>query len=117
MRLQSFEIRSFDLYTTFYTKSGTKIATGATRIVFGSRGPYVEFSKDQIFVSSLCCPLSEARRFRNPGIFYYYEYRTADSAWVKIYLQRRTVSYADYKRGRVYIAPSDLYTEGGDSDD
>lgn len=39
---------------------------------------------------------------------YYIEHRSCNAANVKVYEQRRTVGYADYKAGLFYIAPADV---------
>jgi hypothetical protein len=39
---------------------------------------------------------------------FYIEHRSRDAANVKVYEQRRTVDYADYRVGMFYIAPEDL---------
>ena len=38
--------------------------------------------------------------------------RTKDQSNVKVYDQKRTVEYADYKVGLFYISPFDLFVEG-----
>ena len=40
------------------------------------------------------------------------EWRTKDQSNVKVYDQKRTVEYADYKVGLFYISPFDLFVEG-----
>jgi len=83
--------------------SGTLVAEGYIRVEFGGRGPYLEFSTDQI-------------RRKNmhwiPGHLYFYEYRTNDDANVMVYRQRRTIAYADYRVGMWYVSPFDLFTDG-----
>jgi hypothetical protein len=95
----------------FFTYSGTLIARGYTRVVFGGRGPYVEFSTEQIVQAALVVPELERWRFTssNPH-FYYWEYRSNDPSNVKVYLQRRLVDYADYRVGMWYISPFELHT-------
>jgi hypothetical protein len=82
--------------------SGTLVAEGYVRVVFGGRGPYVEFSTVQI-------------RRKNmrwiPGHLYFYEYRTNDGANTMVYRQRRTIGYADYRVGLWYVSPFDLFND------
>lgn len=68
-------------------------------------GPYVEFELTHI----------------NPKVFnlvtevphsYYKEWRS-ETDNVKAYFQLKTVDYADYKIGRIYISPFDLYDNAG----
>jgi hypothetical protein len=46
-------------------------------------------------------------RFNDPHV-YYAEYRSHDKSDVKVYWQKKTVDYADYRVGRYYISPFDL---------
>ena len=41
---------------------------------------------------------------------YYVEARSKDDSYVKLYFQKKTVAYADYKVGMLYISPFDLRT-------
>jgi hypothetical protein len=43
---------------------------------------------------------------------FYVEWRTKDQSNVKVYEQKRTVDYADYKVGLFEISPFDLFFEG-----
>jgi len=40
------------------------------------------------------------------------EWRTKDQSNVRVYDQKRTVDYADYKVELFYISPFDLFVEG-----
>lgn len=93
-----------------FTKSGLKVATGYERIVIGGRGPYVEFSDDQVVQTNFLVPEDQKWRFTSSNS-YYNEYRTVQDN-VKIYHQKKTVDYVDYKIGMWYISPFDLKTEG-----
>ena len=90
----------------FTTESGEIIAYGCIRQVDGARGSYFEFSKEHLNGDALFMPQNTRWRLKHPKVFYL-EYRTkADN--VKIYYQRKRVSYADYKIGMFYIAVPDL---------
>lgn len=91
----------------FYSKDGLLLATGYTRVVIGKRGPYVEFNKNHIEWGNFLMPESEVYRMTN-GVSFYLEYRSKDVSNVMLYLQKRTVAYADYKIGMCYMSPSDL---------
>ena len=93
-----------------FTKSGTKVAVEYNRIVIGGRGPYIEFTDEQIIQESLLIPSSQEYRLTDTRT-YYNEYRTDDIDNVKIYHQKKTVAYADYIIGMWYISPFDLKTE------
>ena len=89
------------------TKGGEPIAYGFNRMVFGERGNYWEFEKEHLIAENLHMPSSARWRIKS-GNCYYLEYRTnADK--VKIYYQRKIVSYADYKVGKFYIAEAALH--------
>lgn len=88
-----------------FTKSGLQIATNHMRIVHGGRGSYVEISKAQIIKENIYNP------FYNPNTIdgaYYIQYRSKDKCNVKIYHQKRTVKYADYKIGLFYVSMNDV---------
>jgi len=93
----------------FFSKSGTHVATGYERIVIGGRGPYIEFRDDQIVEDSFLIPEDQKYRIKD-GRVYYIEARTKDESYVKLYIQKKTVAYADYRVGMLYISPFDLKT-------
>jgi hypothetical protein len=97
----------------FFTRSDLWIAMGYERVVWGDRGPYVEFATGSILPGVLHVPDSQRWRLttRNPRI-YYQEWRTNDECDVMVYYQLREVGYADYKPGFWYISPVDLKTDG-----
>ena len=94
-----------------FTKTGLKVASGYSRIVVGKRGPYVEFSDGQLSLDNFYVPEDQEWRFHSLNSFYE-EYRTKQDN-VKIYHQRKTVDYADYRIGMWYISPFDLNSENG----
>ena len=90
----------------FFTPSGTHIATGYIRVVVGDYGAYLEFLPDHLFIGKI-----EARFGQNPDRPVKYIWmQSKDASQIKIYEQKRRVSYADYKPGLYYIAPQDLRT-------
>jgi len=101
-------------YTRFETKTGFHVATGYTKIVIGGRGPYIEFLTGHLIWDSLQMPDEEKYRPEHPwkDRVYYVEWRTNDEINVKIYDQKRTVEYADYKVCLFYVSPFDLFVEG-----
>jgi len=94
----------------FSTKSGTPIARNYVRIVIGDRGPYIEFIKEQINHDVTHVPEDQFWRINHRGC-YYIEVRSSDESNVKIYVQKRTVKYADYVVGMYYISPFDLTSD------
>jgi hypothetical protein len=104
--------RSNQDWHAIYTKSKTFVANGYIRIVLGGRGPYMEFSEVQIILSSFYIPRDQLYRLTDLRI-YYVEMRSNDSAYVKLYYQKKTVAYADYKIGMFYMSPKDLCLADG----
>ena len=85
-----------------YLKNGTLFATGYNRIVHGERGDYVEFEEEHIvpkLISKFGNKLTE-----DLDIYYWWLYPETDEN-TKVYLQRKTVKYADYKIGKYYVSP------------
>ena len=87
--------------------SSIPVATQYQRVVIGQRGPYIEFTKNQIVDTELYIPKSQLYRLSDPKV-YYIEFRTLQNN-VKVYYQMRSVAYADYLINHFYISPSDLY--------
>ncbi len=110
---QSFNIDTNGGDEILFTRTGLKIASGYDRIVIGQRGPYIEFTDQQICREAFYIPDSCRYRLGHEAV-YYHEYRTKDDAFVMVYYQQRTVAYADYKIGYWYIAPVDLRLESGE---
>ncbi len=92
----------------FYSPSGTLLAQGYLRVVIGKRGPYVEFNKHHIRWDAFYIPKEMQYRLTNAVVFYD-EYRSKDVSYVKLYLQKRLVAYADYRIGFCYISPFSLF--------
>jgi hypothetical protein len=87
-----------------FSRCGTLLAVGFDRIVIGGRGPYVEFCDHHL----------ELGKFKHIRVgAYYVEFRSRDEANVKLYKQLAQVPYADYKVGKTYISPFDLFNEDG----
>jgi hypothetical protein len=96
-----------------YSKSGLELSKGYKRIVIGGRGPYVEFTEDQLEFKSFHIPKDQLYRLTDKRV-YYVEMRSIDDAFVKLYYQLQTVAYADYKIGMLYSSPYDLYLPNGE---
>ena len=97
--------------TKFYSANGNLLATGYKRVVVGERGAYIEFAAENMCMGNLQIPPDQKWRLGS-DVAYYVEHRSQDEANVKVYEQRRTVGYADYKVGMFYIAPGDVVTRG-----
>jgi hypothetical protein len=94
-----------------FTNYPNTIATAYRRVVIGQRGPYIEFSKNDILEKELYIPKNQLYRLSDPKV-YYIEFRTIDRD-IKVYYQMRNVAYADYLINHFYISPIDLYKEEG----
>lgn len=92
----------------FKSASGMLLAIGYRRIVIGGRGPYIEFMPKHINHDSFKVPNNEQWRFHSDAAFYY-EYRSIDESYVKLYHQIKYVYYADYIPELYYISPSELF--------
>jgi hypothetical protein len=95
-----------------YTSSGLHVANSYERVVFGGKGPYVEFEKSQVLHRSFYIPPTQLFRLSDPKI-YYVEYRSNDVDNVEMRYQLRSLKYADYKLGYFYISLVDLYDIDG----
>jgi hypothetical protein len=92
---------------TFLSANHLVLARGYKRVVFGKRGPYVEFSREQIESTAFHIPEScKWRQHHNKC--YYIENRSNCKSFVMLYQQLHTVAYADYKVGLFYISPEDV---------
>jgi len=94
-----------------YSNVGIRIARGYQRVVIGGRGPYVEFTEENLSGEdgswSLIIPEDQKWRLTSKTA-YYIEYRCRGTANAKIYKQVRRVDYADYIPGLFYISPFEL---------
>ena len=95
----------------FLTRDGLLVAECYTRIVRNDKGEeYYEFEDSHINKPNVRIPSDATWRLNNENAFYI-EYRSNCSSNIKLYHQRRTVSYADYKVGMWYISVCDVIME------
>lgn len=95
------------LILEFFTSENLLVAEGYQRIVIGERGPYIEFKNSMMKMNNLHVPKEQEYRLTDQRV-YYVEFRTNDKSNVKVYFQRRTVKYADYRIGFFYVSPFEL---------
>lgn len=97
-----------------YTKDGDLICSGYARIVIGDYGAFIEISPEQ--ANSEIYDIEEGQEYRvnNPRYMYNVKYNwlTIKGSDLKIYQQKKTVSYADYKPGMYYISPHEELVYG-----
>lgn len=101
-----------------YLKNGTKFADSYCRVVHGGRGDYIELLPSQV-VPRLYERFTE-KEFDFNGYsryvdYYYYWLVPETDPYTKVYFQLKTVAYADYIPGMLYIAP-DLVKDFTDPD-
>jgi hypothetical protein len=94
------------------SKAGFHLASGYQRVVIGARGPYLEFTSEQVQIGNLHVPDTQLYRV-SADYVYYVEYRSNCKADVKIYHQKKRVDYADYVPGMFYISPFELTRRDG----
>ncbi len=95
-----------------YTINGSLICNGYDRIVIGDYGAYIEFSSEQankdLFIIA---PGQEYRLEPRYSNVKYIWLTIDDGSQIKIYYQKNTVSYADYKPQYYYISVYEAYPE------
>lgn len=87
-----------------YLNDNTLFAKEFNRVVHGGRGDYVEFEKEQILLP-LISKFGNDIENDNLDIYYWWLY-PKNHPEIKVYLQRKTVKYADYIIGKYYVSPN-----------
>ena len=103
-----------DMNVRLFTLDGSLVCKGYERIVIGDYGAFIEISPEQICKDSLCCKRGQEYRFSDVRFADNVKYlwlTAKDKSDCKIYLQKKKVSYADYKPGLYYISPYELCVE------
>lgn len=92
---------------SIYTADGDLICSGYDRIVIGDYGAFIEYSENQANVDAYEIEPGQEYRVRDPRYMYNVKYNwlTIPGSDIKIYQQKKTVKYADYKVGKYYISP------------
>lgn len=94
--------------TVLCTKTGTVVCNGYTRIVVGDYGAFIEFDEEQANFDEYTIAPGQEYRVNNPRYSKNVKYiwmTIPDGSGIKIYKQKKQVSYADYKSGMFYISP------------
>lgn len=94
-----------------FSPKGIALTHGYTRVVIGDFGAYVEISTEQIVKENLIVKAGQEFRIGDPKYkdSVKYNWLTVEGDEdVKVYYQKRTVAYADYKVGMIYIDPREL---------
>lgn len=98
----------------FRIKGKVVFATSYNRVVIGGQGPYIELEKSSIVVPLEVTKGQEYRFLQRYSNCKYYWYNPEGHPTVKVYKQKGTVSYADYKIGKFYVDPDHLDWDGTD---
>jgi len=96
-----------DLNFQIHSINGTLISNGYNRIVIGDYGAFIEFDKDQVVRESLKVKTGQEYRINDPKYsehVKYYWLTPKDKSDMKVYFQKRTVIYADYKVDMFYVS-------------
>lgn len=98
---------------SLYSKNGTLISSGYERIVIGDYGAFVEFSMDTSNSNEFSVKNGQEYRILDPKYannVKYFWYTVDDDSDVKIYLQARRVTYADYKPWHYYVSVFEVFS-------
>ena len=97
---------------SLYSADGTLICNGFDRIVIGDYGAFIEIPPEKICQESIICKKGQEYRIEDERYANNVKYlwlTTNDSSNCKIYLQKKTVDYADYRPDMYYISPYEVF--------
>lgn len=100
-----------DREVTLYTLDGTAFAHGYERVVVGDYGAFLEMSPRQMIRSVLMIRKGQEYRQKDPAYADHVKYlwlTVRDSSGIILYYQKKTVTYADYKPGLLYVSPYEV---------
>ena len=92
-----------------YTNHGSIICKSYQRIVIGDYGAFVEFetpANDFVIAPGQEYRVNDERYSKNVK---YIWLTVDDGSGIKIYFQRKGVSYADYKAGKYYVSVHEVF--------
>lgn len=96
------QVPFLDPHQTLFTRGGIRLANGFTRVVIGDYGAYVEIAPEQINRAAIT-PRFGHRAPSRPVKYIWLV--VIGEPRIKVYEQRGTVAYADYRIGMYYAAP------------
>lgn len=91
-----------------YDKDGNLITNSYDRIVIGDYGAFIEFTPTDEIKSTYKTKKGEEYRETPQYAKTKYNWKTIGNSNIKIYEQKNTVSYADYKAGKYYVALNEV---------
>lgn len=91
---------------TLYTLKGTPLCHGYSRVVVGDYGAFIEFSPEECLPKLIVQPGQEYRvEDKKYSKNVKYTWLTVDDrSGIKVYKQKRRVSYADYRPHLYYVS-------------
>ncbi len=99
--------------TQLITVNGTPICNKYDRIVVGDYGAFIEFSEDAVASEFIIQPGQEYRvndeKYKKHVKYIWLTIN--DGSHIKIYKQKRKVSYADYKTKKYYVSVHEVKIE------
>lgn len=98
---------------TLYTMNGSKVCNGYDRIVIGDYGAFIEFSQEHMASKFVIKQGQEYRindeKYKNNVKYVWLTIN--DRSDIKIYYQKKKVSYADYKPNKYYVSVHEVINE------
>ena len=97
------------------TLKGTEFASGFSRIVIGDYGAFLEIAGSQINRDVIHVQPGQEYRLAEPRYAEHVKYlwmTVPDDSNIKIYWQKKTVEYADYRPGMYYVSPFEIQKGG-----
>lgn len=94
------------------SKEGTLISNGYERIVIGDYGAFIEFSVEQVVRKNIKIAKGQEYRIKDEKYKNKVKYcwlTAKDNSRIKIYYQKKCVSYADYKPEMFYVCPHEIF--------
>lgn len=108
-----FELDENGDWASLISPMGELIATGYDKIVIGDYGAFIEFSEEQVYRPNLQIKFGQEFRVNDERYIdkVKYVWLTTRFEDVKVYLQRKFVSYANYVPDKYYISPHEITTK------
>ena len=97
---------------TLKTINGAVISFGYDRIVIGDYGAFIEFSESQANNGAFVVAPGQEYRITDERYSKNVKYNWLtinDKSNIKIYYQKRMVTYADYQPGRYYVSVHEVF--------
>lgn len=105
-------------HKALYTLNGSLLCSSYERVVVGDYGAFVEFGPAQASENTFVVAPGQEYRIKDPRYsknIKYEWYTVNDGSNVKIYKQKRRVTYADYLPGMYYVSVHEV-KEGNNSE-